>query len=225
MDSHPGDRKEGRSAEPIADGGNDEAIRALLEKECEVAVTSRKMRKAEIREAENRGLEIKETIAGWVGIAVAVHPTNPINELTVDQVRKVIGGEYTLWNEVGGTAHPIALVRAGKYQMATEEDFTQIFLKGRLTQMAPQTKHLSEEPNAVALIRFEETGIETKTKILAIKKDEQSQALLPSRETVDCGTYPFRQPFYAYVDWKNATDGTKAFFNFCASQSARTPCK
>jgi phosphate transport system substrate-binding protein len=225
MDSHPGDRKVGGSAEPIADGGNDEAIRSLLDKKCEVAVTSRKMRTEEIKEAENRGLEIKETIAGWVGIAVAVHPTNPINELTADQVRKVIAGEYASWNEVGGTEHPISIAKAGKYQTATKEDFTQIFLKARLTQMAPQTKHLSEEPNAVALIRFEETAIETQIKILAIKKNKQSQSILPSRETVDCGTYPFRHPLYAYVDWKNATDAAKAFFNFLASQSARTSCK
>jgi phosphate transport system substrate-binding protein len=225
MDLHPGDRKEGASAEPIADGSNDEAIRSLLDKKCEVAVTSRKMRREEIKDAEQRGLEIKETIAGWVGIAITVHPTNPINELTAEQVRKVIAGEYTMWNEVGGTGHPISIARAGKYQTATNEDFTQIFPKVRLTQMAPQIKHLSEEPNAVALIRFEETGIEARTKILAIKKDEQSQAILPSRETVDCGTYPFRHPLYAYIDWKNATDATKAFFNFLAGQSGRTPCK
>jgi phosphate transport system substrate-binding protein len=225
MDLHPGDRKEGGSAEPIADGSNDEAIRSLLDKKCEVAVTSRKMRREEIKDAEERGLEIKETIAGWVGIAVAVHRTNPINELTADQVRKVIAGEYTMWNEIGGTGHPISIAKAGNYQTATEDDFAQIFLKARFTQIASQIKHLSEEPTAVALIRFEETGIETQTKILAIKKDEQSQAILPSRETVDCGTYPFRHPLYAYIDWKNATDATKAFFNFLAGQSSRTPCK
>jgi len=140
-------------------------------------------------------------------------------------VRSVISGEYASWNEVGGTGYPIAIAKAGKYQTATNEDFTQEFLKPRLRQMAALTKHLSEEPNAVALIRVEETGIETHIKILAIKKDEQSQAILPSRETVDCGTYPFRHPLYAYVDWKNATDATKAFFNFLASQTGRTPCK
>src|SRR5208283_1813067 len=99
------------------------------------------------------------------------------------------------------------------------------FVKARLAQMALQTKHFSEEPNAVTLTRFDDTGCGTKIKILAIKKDEQSQAILPSRETVDCGTYPFRQPLYVYVDWKNATDATKAFFNFCANQAVRTPCK
>jgi ABC-type phosphate transport system substrate-binding protein len=174
MDLHPGDRKAEGSVEPIADGSNDEAIRSLLEKKCEVAVTSRKMRREEIIEAEERGLEIKETIAGWVGIAVAVHPTNPINELTADQVRKVVAGQYASWNEVGGARQPISIAKAGKYQTATKEDFTRIFLKVRSTQMAPETTHLSEEPNAVALIRFEETDIETQTKILAIKKDEQS---------------------------------------------------
>jgi phosphate transport system substrate-binding protein len=225
MDLQPGERKEGGSAEQIADGSNDEAIRSLLDKKCEVAVASRKMRRDEIKEAEKRGLEIKETVAGWVGIAVAVHPTNPINELTADQVRKVVAGEYASWNEVGGVRQPISIAKAGQYQSASNEDFAREFLKARLRQMPALTKHLSEEPNAVALIRFEETGIETHIKILAIKKDEQSQAILPSRETVDCGTYPFRHPLYASVDWKNATDATKAFFSFLASQTGRTPCK
>jgi len=220
-----GNIKDDGSTEPSADASNEAAIRALINRECEVAVTSRKMRMDEIQEAENSGMEIKETIAGWVGIAVAVHPTNPINELTVDQVRKVVSGGYTMWDEVGGMPRPISVVTAGNYRAGILEFIAQTFPKARLRHRASQPKQLAEEPNAVALVRFEETSFETKTKILAIKKDEESQAILPSKEAVDCGTYPFRQPIYAYVDWKNATETTKAFFNFCAAQANRTPCK
>jgi phosphate transport system substrate-binding protein len=225
MEWHHGNIKEDSSAGPTAEDSNKRAIRALIDRECEAAVTSRKMRRNEVREAENRGMEIKETIAGWVGIAVAVHPTNPINELTVGQIHKILAEEYKMWDEVGGMPRPISIVIAGNYRADMLEFLAQTFPKARLKQRASQPKQLSEEPDAVALVRFEETEFETKTKILAIKKDEETQAILPSKEAVDCGTYPFRQPLYAYVDWKNATDATRAFFNFCADRANRTPCE
>jgi ABC-type phosphate transport system substrate-binding protein len=225
MDSYGGNSSENKSAQPVPHDSSEQAIRALLDKECEVAVTSRKMRINEAKEAENRGMEIREAIAGLVGVAIAVHPTNPISELTVDQIGKIIAGEYTRWNEVGGMPRPILIVTPANYRTGMMEFLAQTFPKASLGQVATQTQHPSEEPNAVALIRSEPNGFEAESKILAIKKDEKSQGILPSKEAIQCGIYPFRLPLYAYVDWKSATGATKAFFDFCAGQANRTPCK
>jgi hypothetical protein len=36
------------------------------------------------------------------GLVVIAHPLNPVNELTMDQIRKIYSGEFTNWNQVGG---------------------------------------------------------------------------------------------------------------------------
>jgi len=224
-DSYHDNHKDGNLAESASDCGNDEAIRTLLDKECDVVVISRRMRKEEIVEAENRGMEIKEAVAGWTGIAVMVHPANPINELTVYQVCKIIAGEYRMWRNVGGPAHPISIAWSGTCGRWIVDYFAQTFLETHNVQTVLQTNPSSDGPHTITLMKFEEGSFQSKTKILAIKKDVQSEAIYPSGETVDCGTYPFRVPLRVYADWKNATDVTKAFFNFCSNRTDRRPCK
>ena len=45
-------------------------------------------------------------------IAVYVHPSNPINDITIEQLRGIYSGEITRWSELGGADKPIVpLVR------------------------------------------------------------------------------------------------------------------
>jgi phosphate transport system substrate-binding protein len=44
-----------------------------------------------------------EHIIGFDGIAVIVNPQNPVNQLTVKQVRRIFSGEITDWESIGGS--------------------------------------------------------------------------------------------------------------------------
>jgi len=48
------------------------------------------------------------------GLAVIVHPSNPVNELTPDQIRKIYTGEYTNWNQVGGPDLEVKVMTVGE---------------------------------------------------------------------------------------------------------------
>lgn len=43
------------------------------------------------------------------GIAVVVHPGNPVSELSREQIKKVFSGKFDSWREVGGINAPIVL--------------------------------------------------------------------------------------------------------------------
>jgi len=43
-------------------------------------------------------------------IAVVVHPANPIQELTSEQIRDIFSGKIRYWSEVGGPERPITVV-------------------------------------------------------------------------------------------------------------------
>lgn len=47
---------------------------------------------------------------GSTKVAFVVHPSNPVGELTLEQVRKILSGTTTDWKDVGGTPGPIVVV-------------------------------------------------------------------------------------------------------------------
>jgi PBP superfamily domain len=48
------------------------------------------------------------------GLTLIMHPSNPVNELTLEQIRKIYTGEYTNWNQVGGPDLAIKVMTVGE---------------------------------------------------------------------------------------------------------------
>jgi phosphate transport system substrate-binding protein len=220
----------------IVSGGSsaNDSFSALLSKEAEIIMQSHDVDKAEIQAAEKKGLEIQERIVGWGGIVIVVNPSNPVNELTVEQVRKLFTGAYSNWKQVGGADEPVVVFSVGDNRVGTLEYFTKEFLKAPIAANAVTKAYFRsvipavvESKNSAGYVRvrnivqLKDKGQETKIKILSVKKDEGSPAVLPTRETVDNGTYPITRPYYLYMDAKASGSTTKAFMEFCAKKNPR----
>ncbi len=69
------------------------------------------------------------------GITVIVHPSNPGENLTLDQIRNIFNGVIRNWKEVGGEDHPITVVsrEAGS---GTRSSFEEIVQNIHLTEDA-----------------------------------------------------------------------------------------
>lgn len=61
----------------------------------------------QIKYAEEKGVELKYVPIGLEGFIFFVNEKNPIENLTVDQIRKIYAGEYKNWKNVGGINRPI----------------------------------------------------------------------------------------------------------------------
>lgn len=48
------------------------------------------------------------------GIAIIAHPSNPLNELTPNQIRKIYTGEYSNWSQVGGPNLAVKVMIVGE---------------------------------------------------------------------------------------------------------------
>ena len=57
--------------------------------------------------AERRGTEFVYTQIGWEAFVFFVHKDNPINSLTVEQIKGIYSGEITNWSQVGGSDEEI----------------------------------------------------------------------------------------------------------------------
>jgi phosphate transport system substrate-binding protein len=65
---------------------------AAREGTCDIGMASRDLREAEMAALEWLTIAID-------GIAVIVNPLNPVNNLTIQQVRDIFTGKHTVWNE------------------------------------------------------------------------------------------------------------------------------
>lgn len=63
------------------------------------------------RAPEGRAPEdVQEELLDLAGVAVITHPSNTVNELTLEQIRKIYTGEYDNWSQVGGPNQQIKVI-------------------------------------------------------------------------------------------------------------------
>jgi len=136
-------------------------------------------------------------------VAIIAHRSTPVDELTVDQVRKIFSGEFKNWGEVGGPDQPITVVTVRKQSGELERYLTN-HLKTGLSPNAIKLPFISlmipvvaETTGAVGFLPVQNTeqldwlvGHEA-FKRIAIKSNNTSPAVEPSRMAFNTGQYPF----------------------------------
>ena len=87
----------------VTGGGSGTGISAMINGSVDIANASRKMRDAEIEAARGNGVEPIEFIVGYDALAVYLHEDNPIESLTVAQLKTIYGegGPVTRWSDLG----------------------------------------------------------------------------------------------------------------------------
>ena len=158
-------------------------------------------------------------------------PDNPIDELTLEQVRKIFVGEYQNWKEVGGLDEPIVTMSRDDAVSGTEKFFREFVLKG--FPFKQQTVRLFDADIATAVwkrkgsiadARYTEAirgRIRGMVKIIAIKEDENSQAIT-LLDSLRSKFYPVSAPMF--VSWRKLPHGrSQRFRGFLCS--SRTWCE
>jgi phosphate transport system substrate-binding protein len=193
----------------VTGGGSGTGIAALINGTVDIANASRAMKKEEIEAAKKNGFDPQEHTVARDAIAVVVHPSNPVQGLTIPQLADIYTGKITNWKEVGGEDLPIVLLsresNSGTYVYFLENVIRQ-GKKSELmfapdTLLMPSSEGISNEvrqnPNAIG---YDGLGYVTSDqKVLAVAKDAASAHVLPSAATVNDGTYPISRPLYMYT--------------------------
>jgi phosphate transport system substrate-binding protein len=180
----------------IEGGGTALGIRRLLSGEADLAASSREPMPAEEEQALANGYALDESarhIIAVDGIAVAVHPTNPLQSLTYDQVIAVF---CTLsidnWASLGLDDAPIHVITR-EPTSGTRALFEDFFCgpKGihyRVDEKGDQeiSKALSSDALAISFV----TTTETRGKILALRPEASGDPIAPSQQNIIRGAYP-----------------------------------
>jgi len=98
--------------------GSSTAFRDLRDGRADMGMSSRRIRDAEVEQLAYMGTLDQprhEIVVGIDGLAVIVHPSNPLLALSIDQIRAIFSGRIRDWRELGGAPGTIELfARAGK---------------------------------------------------------------------------------------------------------------
>ncbi len=194
----------------VTGGGSGTGIAALINGTVDIANASRKMKDKEITEAQANGIEPVEFTVAIDALAVIVHPDNPVNQLTIEQLADIYTGRITNWKEVGGLDESIVLLsretNSGTHVYFLEEvvrqgdgENTDIFAPQTLLMPSSVgiTSELQRNPNAIG---YDGLGYVTEhEKMIAVAKDSDSPYVLPSVESGADGSYPIARGLYMYT--------------------------
>jgi phosphate transport system substrate-binding protein len=211
----------------VSGGGTGTGFAALQNQTTDLCDASRKAKPAEIANCVKvfggkRPLEYKVALDG---LSVYVNPENPVKELTLDQVKDIFTGKTKNWKEVGGADAPIT-VYSRENSSGTYEFFKEHVLKGSDFAASAQTQQgtalivqsVVKDKNAIG---YGGAAYGGGSKLLAIKKDENSPAVSPTEETVLNQSYPIWRYLYVYLDPAKDKGEVAAYLNWIRSDNGQ----
>jgi phosphate transport system substrate-binding protein len=197
----------------IAAEGSATGFAALIDKTAAIGMASRPAKPEEIANGKAKGVDLKETIVAYDGIAVIVNTANSIKALTKKQVEQIFTGEITDWSAVGGSGGKIS-VYTRNTSSGTYAEFKELAMKKR--DYAPDSQKLAgneqiaqevgKNPNGVGYIGLAYTKA---SGIKVVPIDGAS----PSKESVLAKSYPYARPTFFYTNGE-PTGVVKAFIDF-----------
>ena len=193
--------------------GSGTGIQAALAGQCDIGLSSRALKDAE----KESGLT--ETVLAYDGIAIIVHPDNPVTSLTVEQIADIYTGKITDWKDVGGAEGAIVLIgrEAGS---GTRDGFETItgtkdacLYRQELTATGDVIATVSQNPNAIGYASL----ASVKKTVKALDVD----GVTPSEETVKDGSYKIQRPFVLVTRTdKTLSEAAQKFFDYVLSAEA-----
>ena len=194
----------------VSESGSGNGAKSLVNNACDVATMSRPMKAKEKKAAEGAGILPVEHIVAMDGIAVIVHPSNPVADLTVDKLRAIYTGTVKNWKELGGPDADIVVISRDTNSGTYETFETMVMNKEKMasgveyvgSNGAIRQRVLSTE-NAIGYVGLA---------FLEGVKSLEVNNVMPSEDTVRNKTYPISRPLYMYTKGR-PKEGTH-LFNF-----------
>jgi phosphate transport system substrate-binding protein len=202
----------------VRGGGSGTGIAALIDGATDIADASRPMKQKELKKARENGVNPVANIVARDGIAVIVHPDNPVNNLTIEEIKAIYTGQVSRWSDFGGKGTIVAVSRDAA--SGTFETFNELALhKAKLTDGALMlasnlevARTVAQTPGAIGYVGL---GYLTDN-VKAIKVE----SVTPSESTVQDDTYPLARPLFMYTNG-NPSGLAKRFLDFIMSTTGQ----
>lgn len=191
--------------------GSGSGIQAVSEGRCDIGLSSR-----DLKDDEKANLE--GTVVAIDGIAIIVNPSNPVEDLSVEQIGKIYTGEITNWKDAGGDERPIVLI-GREAASGTRDGFEAITgtkdkckYAQELTSTGDVIQTVSSNPNAIGYASL--ASVKDSIKVLKVENIE------PSKDTIQNGSYKIQRNFVLVTKkGTKLSDEAQKFFDFATSKN------
>ena len=195
--------------------GSSAGIEAVSNGTAEIATSSRSLN------ADEEKLGLTTIPIAHDGIAVIANTENPVQNLSVEQLRDIYSGRVTNWNEVGGPDLEIQLVNRDEAS-GTREAFKSIIMDGApfdrsaavLSGTGQVRDVVSRSKGAIGYISMgfvESKYAETEVRAISVNHVE------PSEKTIASGGYPISRDLYFFT--KGEPEGaTERYVDYVLSE-------
>lgn len=208
----------------VTGGGTGVGISALLDETTDIAMASRAIKFSEKMKAKAAGEELEEIPIAYDALAVVVHPSNPVKQLTRRQLEDIFRGKITNWKQVGGEDRKI-VVYSRETSSGTYEFFKESVLKNKNYMSSslsmPATgaiiQSVSQTRGAIGYVGL--AYVSPRIKTLAVSYDDKHFAS-PTLENAINKTYPIVRPLYYYYNKKNS-DRVEPLLQFILSPTGQ----
>lgn len=206
--------------------GSGTAFAGLAEARADIGMSSRPVTPAEVaRLAPTLGRlddPAQEHVIALDGLAIIVHPGNPVAAMGVDALRDVFSGRVRDWSQVGGPAGPIRL-HARDERSGTWDSFRAMVLGDvplspaarRYESTAALAAEVAADPAAIGVV-----GLSGVVGVRALPVADGALALAPERFQVAVEDYPLARRLYLYTP-AAATPAARRFVEFALGDAAQ----
>ena len=199
----------------ISGGGSGNGIKALMEGQCNIAMSSRDMKDKEKEACKAKNINPVRTTIAVDAIVPVVNPGNPLKEITSEQLKDIYAGTITNWKDVGGKDQEIIAFQR-RADSGSQTLFQKLLIQGgplmeAPTELAPTAMgelvdSIAEYNNSANAIGFsvyyyiDQMYSKPGLRLLAV------DGVTPSNETIADQSYPLCNEFYAAILQDSAAD-------------------
>jgi phosphate transport system substrate-binding protein len=171
--------------------------------------------------SEERRVQL--TPVAWDALVVVVHNDNPVDNITMEQVRDLYTGKITNWKQLGGNDAPVELyVRQGKISGVGRTlrelvfaNYDQEFTGTHVVKSSgPFHKAIQTNVNGIGITGIS-SGRKLKAKLLKLNGNE------PSYENIRNGDYLLYRPLYLAIHMQNADPEVRKFREFVMGEEGK----
>jgi len=195
----------------VQGGGSSAGIQAAESGVADIGTCSRELKPEE--------KDLNEIIIAYDGLAIIVHSTNKIGDLTIEQIKQIFAGQIRNWQEFGGKDKVITVVTREEGS-GTRGAFQELVMKkerifkGAIVQDSNGTVReiVANDPNAIGYISL---GL-VNDKVKALSLD----GIIATDENIITKRYSLVRPFL-FVTKNTPTGEVKNFIDFVLSQEGQ----
>jgi len=195
----------------VSGGGSGIGVAALINGTCDIANSSRALEPEEVEKAKvKHGHEPKEYLVGYDALAIYVHPSNPMTEISVEELSEIFkeGGKIEKWSQLGATlAGGEEIIRVSRQNNSGTYHYFREMVVGKKSDMKLGSRDMNGSKDVVELVSrtpnsigYSGLGYRTdKVKVLKVSKKKGDVHVVPSIESTWDKSYPISRPMFMYT--------------------------